>query len=433
MKCSSQACVAATALVVSALAGCSAPSSAPQPSGGARYLADLAYRRSELEASLVNPANTYSQMRLAHYAGGDGAWDALPEWNPRAEPVTPGDVDDGTAARTTLAAEAAALDTTAPVDDEAAMRALGEEAFFRYPTQLVDYGWLAVASRAAAAKYGLGIDDARGQVGGLVRAQFADGSAGLAMTCATCHTRSQEGALLAGDGSDSFDLGKLIADASGVIPGTGSPFEAWGPGRVDVTTSAGTAPERIPDLRPVKWLTHLQQEATVKYRDRTTLAIRLETLIMTSQSYVVRPPRIVAWALATYVESLAAGLPAMPVVSTNAPGAELFAANCAGCHTAPALTGAPVELDVVGTDPAIGESPERGTGMYRVPSLHGVGTRGLLFHDASLGSVDALFDPARTADGYLGGTRPGAVPGHPFGLALSDPDRAALVAYVKQL
>jgi hypothetical protein len=202
---------------------------------------------------------------------------------------------------------------------------------------------------------------------------------------------------------------------------------------VDVTTSAGTAPERIPDLRPVKWLTHLQQEATVRYPDRTTLAIRLETLIMTSQSYVVRPPRLVAWALATYVESLAAGLPVMPDVSTNTRGAELFAANCEGCHTAPALTGPPVGLDVVGTDPAIGLSPERGTGMYRVPSLHGVGTRGLLFHDASLGSVDALFDPARTASGYAGGTRPGAVPGHPFGLGLSDADRAALVAYVKQL
>ena len=413
--------------------GCSARAPAPQPSAGERYLEDVAYRRSELVASLVNPANSYSQARLAHYAGGDGAWDAIPEWNPRAEPVTPGDVDEGTAARTTLAPSAEALNTSESVDDEEAMRALGEQAFFQYPAQLVDYARLAVASRGAAVTYGLAIDDARGQVGGLVRAEFADGSAGLAMTCATCHTRSQGGAVLVGDGSDTFDLGKLIADASGVIQGTGSPFEAWGPGRVDVTTSAGTAPERIPDLRPVKWLTHLQQEATVAYRDRTTLAIRLETLIMTSQSYVVRPPRIVAWALATYVESLAAGLPGMPDVGTNARGAELFVANCEGCHTAPALTGAPVALDVVGTDPAIGESKERGTGMYRVPSLHGVGTRGLLFHDASLKSIDAEFDPARTADGYMGGTRPGAVPGHPFGLALSDADRAALVAYVKQL
>jgi hypothetical protein len=72
--------------------------------------------------------------------------------------------------------------------------------------------------------------------------------------------------------------------------------------------------------------------------------------------------------------------------------------------------------------------------MYRVPSLHGVGSRGPLLHDATLPSLDAMFDPARTTPGFtarLHGT--GAVPGHPFGLDMSDADRSALVAYLQAL
>jgi hypothetical protein len=49
----------------------------------ARYLADRAFRRAALVASLVNRNNGYSRLRLAHYATGrNGDWDALPEWNP---------------------------------------------------------------------------------------------------------------------------------------------------------------------------------------------------------------------------------------------------------------------------------------------------------------------------------------------------------------
>ena len=45
-----------------------------------------------------------------------------------------------------------------------------------------------------------------------------------------------------------------------------------------------------------------------------------------------------------------------------------------------------------------------------------------------------MFDPARITSSFtqrLHGA--GAVPGHPFGLALSDADRAALVAYLRAL
>jgi hypothetical protein len=82
----------------------------------------------------------------------------------------------------------------------------------------------------------------------------------------------------------------------------------------------------------------------------------------------------------------------------------------------------------------LGESAVRGTGTYRVPSLHGVGTRGPLLHDGTVPDLDAMFDPARLTPAFTGKLHgSGAIQGHPFGLDLSDADRAALVAYLKAL
>ncbi len=112
----------------------------------------------------------------------------------------------------------------------------------------------------------------------------------------------------------------------------------------------------------------------------------------------------------------------------------MFAAECAGCHVPPALTGAPVPLAIIGTDPTLGLSRVRGTGDYRVPSLHGVGSRGPLLHDGTVPSIDAMFDPARPTASFTGKLHGhGAVPGHLFGLDLSAGDRAALVDYLRSL
>ena len=179
----------------------------------------------------------------------------------------------------------------------------------------------------------------------------------------------------------------------------------------------------------------MQQDATLRARDVTALAIRIETLIVTSGDEQVRPPRIVALALAAYIDSLAASLPPSDGAAAASPnGASVFEATCAACHAPPALTGPPVALAIIGTDPLLGLSADRGTGSYRVPSLHGVGTRGPLLHDGTLPSVDAMFDPARVTDGFAGrlqGT--GAVPGHDYGLDLPDGDRRDLVTYLHAL
>ena len=313
---------------------------------------DARARRDTLVASLVNPSNGYSGLRLAHYATGrDGDWDRLPEWNPPD----------------------AALDVAAdPL-------ALGEAAFYRYPTQL------------------FGGDPSTPQ---LVSVAFADGTRSAALTCASCHSRVVDGAVVPGLANETIDLG-------------------WGPGRIDVAIPPGEEPVAIPDLRAVALETNLHRDGTVR-NDPAALAIRIETLIITAHDGAVRPPRAISVALATWLRSLAPPDPPPPSTPAETHGAALFDATCAGCHVPPALSGPPVPLDVVGTDPRVGLSADRGTGGYRVPSLRGVATRGRLLHDASIADLPSLFDPARAG-------------GHRFGLDLADDDRAALLAYLTTL
>jgi hypothetical protein len=417
-----------------------APQPAPEPSPSVPYLADPAFRRAELVASLVNPANGYSSLRLAHYETGNvGDWAQLPEWNPAVETIGATELDaPGGASADVMSASAAPLSLPSVTSaDDPALLALGEAAFATYPVQLAPYFSVGLASREAATRYGLWVDEARG-VGGLVRARMADGTVGLGLSCSTCHSKhAQEGAWSAGLPNADLDVGAAMIAADGALldPSFASAAALWGPGRLDVTTSTGTEPARIPDLRPVRWLTYLQQDATLRARDLTTLAIRIETLVITSNEQAVRPPRIVALALAAYVSSLADGLPSIDAAAAASPdGAALFASQCTGCHGPPGLTGEPVPLATIGTDPVLGLSPSRGTGHYRVPSLHGVGTRGPLLHDGTVAGLGAMFDPTRLDASYTGRLHgAGAVPGHPFGLDLSATDRAALVAYLGAL
>lgn len=428
------------AFALAAALGAAACSSAPPPASDLTlYLHDASYRRSELEQSLVNPDNAYSELRLAHYATGrTGDWDALPVWNPPVAPARAADLGPGAPPSEPLpaGARALAISSAASEGSAAALRALGELAFTRYPVQTLSAGVLALASPDAAARYGLWSDRKAG-IGGLVWTRMADGSARLSMTCSTCHARETSRGLVVGLPNASFNLGRLLADAAGE---TQDPLVrawlAWGPGRLDPASATGLEPVKIPDLRSVRDEPYLQADATVEQRDVASLAIRIETLIVTSQSQVMRPPREVALGLALYLRSLSDSLPSSePAPGTPAArGQVLFDQSCASCHRPPGYSGPPIALSHVGTDPAEGRSPERGTGAYRVPSLRGVATRGPLLHDGSLPSLSAMFDPARLDPSYDGGRLgPGAVPGHPFGLELSSADREALLDFLKSL
>jgi cytochrome c len=413
--------------LVALAVGCDARPLVPSDDAQLGYLRAPASRRAALVASLVNRGNGYSSLRLAHYASGDDVdWDRLDAWNPRVAIIA---VDVPVASVLPADARALALPDEATWEPSTSLVALGEDAFFRYPAQLAP-ATLSSLSAADADRYGLWRDAARG-VGGLVRAEVPDGAA-LALTCATCHANVVDGHLFAGVPSARFDLGLLLADAGSADAAIDANLRAWGPGRVDVTTDDASLPERIGDLRPVRFLSHLQYDATVRQLDVVSLAIRVETLIITAHGQQIRPPRIVALALAQYLWSLGDVMP--PPRDVASTGRALFEARCAACHAGDVLTSAPRPLAEIGTDPALGLSPDRGTGFYRVPSLRGVGARPSLFHDGALPNVDALLDPSRVTDGYRGGARAaGAVKGHSFGLDLAPSDRAALADYVRSL
>jgi hypothetical protein len=420
------------------MVGCaSPPSDEPAPA----YLNDASFRRRQMVGALVNPANLYSQERLAHYATQDrNDWDLLPEWNPPAEVVEARELETpGGATSTPLSSNALPL-TLPPAltsAEDPALIALGKAAFERYPAQIAPYLAVALSSPGAASRYGLWIDPARG-VGGLVRARMADGSGALAMTCSTCHTaRSGSGPLCPGLPNRGLDIGRAMLVAAGEPPALWShdPIAAWGPGRLDVTTTTGQEPVRIPDLRPVRWLSFLQQDATLRAGDLITLAMRIETQLVTAGLEAVRPPRIIALALSAYVFSLGEALPALEAVQREAPrGAAVFAGACTRCHVSPSLTGSPVALAAIGTDPAFGLSPSRGTGTYRVPSLRGVGTRGPLFHDGTLLTVEAVLDRNRLTDSFSNRAHgQGPVPGHLHGLDLPAADREDLIDFLRRL
>ncbi len=392
------------------------------------YLDDRSFRRAALIDSLVSQDNEYARLRLARYATGDARdWDGLPVWNPRVATVRSGDLAGGRAS-TDPGRRVVADSDQHRLPDRAALRALGEEAFFTYPVQLAP----SVAIDAAAVeRYGLWIDRDRG-VSGLVWAEMPDGQRRVELTCASCHADVIGGRLVVGAPNGRLDLGRMVADAGAR---TGRPqrhLRAWGPGRVDVTTSDGSVPERMADLRPIRWASHLHYDATLRQQSVVALAIRIETLIITSKDQALRPPRILALALAEFLWSLSDTLG--PVPSAPSAGSNLFSHHCSGCHTGPDLGGGPVSLAMVGTDPTLGRSPERGTGSYRIPSLRGVGSRATLLHDGTVASLTALLDPHRLEATYAGGAHgAGPVPGHRFGLDLDEAQRTALVAYLDAL
>lgn len=392
----------------------------PGASETERYLTDRAFRRAELVASLTTTDNDYARLRLARYESGDARdWSLRPVWNPPAAPLVP--------AETPLRALELRSST-----DRASLLRLGEEAFSRYPAMLASTAVeAALRAPGAAARYGF-FTSADGNVGGLLRVALADGSIGLAYSCATCHRAPDaQGAAVPGLANGALDLGALGADSNPTIPpAEEARLRRWGPGRVDVTTDDGREPVAIPDLRAVREQSHLQRSGAVRRRSLSALAIRIETLLITSHREAVRPPREVALGLALYLDSLADSLPSPRV---EHPGAAVFAARCSRCHTPPSWGGGLVSADEVGTDPTLARSATRGTGSYRVPSLRGVGARRWLLHDGSVEGLDALLDPARLSDGYRGARGAGAIPGHVFGTDLPAAERSALRAFLSTM
>ncbi len=396
--------------LIAALALTACGQVAPEEAPLQGYLRDATARRAALEGSLLRRDNLYAQRRLRFYESGEaGDWSRLPVWNPPTSvaaldgaPLTPPRPME-------IPREAAA-------GDPEALRALGARAFWGYPAQLapdaVDRGLRAGDDLAA---HGL-LTEGGARVG-VLRVRLPDGELGVALSCAACHAARREGALVPGLANDALDLGALAARD---LPagGLADRLRAWGAGRVDVTTDDGSEPAALPDLRALRWQSHLHRAGAVILRDEASLAVRIETLLITSLHAAVRPPREVAAGLARYLLSLGAALPAPRWAH---PGAAVFRAQCARCHAGEGMRGGVIPVEEIGTDATLARSPDRGTGGYRIPSLRGVGARTWLLHDGSVRGLDALLDPAREA------------PGHAHGRSVNDTDRAALLSFLRAL
>jgi mono/diheme cytochrome c family protein len=392
--------------------GCSARANEPVGDGdevalGQRYALDAQYRRQVLVTSLVSPDNTYARQRLQHYEESD--WGALPEWNPRCSPVA---IDDAGRPPPSNDAVWSKLEIESVPWEAQALVDLGRRAFFRYPLQTSPYLRQALVDADSPSRYGLSVDGSG--VSDVVWTELPRGLVEPALTCATCHTAAERGHVVEGKNNALLDIEALVADYR-----DGSVGGSRRPGRVDVTGDGIDNPTAISDLRAVRSQVNLHRAATLR-NGLVPLAIRIETLVIASLDEAVRPPRKLAFALALYLWRLEPE-PTRTTDEASSRGRNVFATSCSGCHRPPSFSGPAVPLEIVGTDPSVGLSPERTTGFYRVPSLRGVGDRRRLLATGDVDDLRALFDAQRT------------VPGHTFGLNLTSDEKEDLLAYLETL
>jgi mono/diheme cytochrome c family protein len=390
------------------VSACSAPSETATISDvelGLRYDQSEAFRREALIASLENPGNGYARLRLERYL--PEQWEALPAWNPGIRIVSDADIGGGKPD-----SDFTALDVDTVPWEEGPLLELGRRAFYEYPVQLMPFTAVALTDAKAPEHYGLW--RAEGKLGGLVWTALPGNAVSLSVTCSTCHATTREGRLLTGKNNARLDVGLMASDFRGDAAN-----RVWGPGRLDVTNDDSDNPAAIPDLRPIRYQTHLQRAATVK-NGLIALAIRTETLIITSLGETVRPPRKLSFALALFLWRLP-NASLRPTDDHSEVGQRSFEQRCASCHRPPNYSGPPVALELIGTDPLVGASSERGTGGYRVPSLRNVGDRSPLFASGSVRDLDELLDPQRAAAG------------HPFGFDLESGQRADLLRFLETL
>lgn len=217
-------------------------------------------------------------------------------------------------------------------------------------------------------------------------------------------------------------------------------------------------PAQIPDLIGVQERRHLDHTGIVVQRSIEDL-MRYVALVQGANSFdrfgdfsLLDPlpdPTLLErysdeqlFALARFLYSLKPPPNADPPDGVAGRGRRVFAREgCPACHTPPLYTsnaltpvdGFQIPRDhlqrykiiprSVGTDPDLALRTRKGTGYYKVPSLKGVWYRGPFQHGGAANTLEDWFDPSR----------PPRVPGHPFGLKLTDTDREALIAFLKTL
>ena len=250
----------------------------------------------------------------------------------------------------------------------------------------------------------------------------------------------------------------LFSSPHGVIPRpNGSPFYG----------------ARLPDLHLLRYNRYIDATGTHRLRGPEDVA-RYAALITFADPMEFGTYRILnpeqrrvrgrfadeaLYAIGTYLLSLEPPKnPSPPPAELVKRGEQIFAREkCSVCHPAPNYTTGeltpalgfdppsshPNVGDVrrrsVGTDPGLAMRTRKGTGFYKIPSLRGLWYRPRLLHDASIATLEELFDAARLNPDYerKGWIAPdmtkGAVPGLEFLTTITPDDKAALIAFLRSL
>jgi hypothetical protein len=230
---------------------------------------------------------------------------------------------------------------------------------------------------------------------------------------------------------------------------------------------------RVPDLHTLRYSRYIDATGTHRLRGPEDVA-RYAALITGTDPFEFGPHHFlsdtqrrvryryadeVLYAIGVYLLSLE------PPKNPNPPPADLVKRGkdvfrrekCGACHPAPTYTtgeltpalGFDVPFDhpnfgdvrdrSVGTDPGLALRTRKGTGFYKIPSLRGLWYRPRLLHDASIVTLEELFDPARLDPEYERkgwsppGVTNGAVRGLEFLTKLGPDDRRALIAFLRSL
>lgn len=233
------------------------------------------------------------------------------------------------------------------------------------------------------------------------------------------------------------------------------------------------AAPKIPDLTLLRYYRYLDATGTHRLRGPEDVA-RYVALVTGADSMDFGPHRIltdeqrrmrvrsadeVLYAIGVYLLSLEPPKnPDPQPPALVAAGGSLFKEEgCIRCHTPPNYTSGKltlaagfeppadhpdatwIEPRTVETDPTLALKTRKGTGFYKIPSLRGVWRRPRLLHDASVGSLEEMFDRGRLEPTHLVGGAKGlaeprrAIPGHRFGLFISAEEKKALIAFLRSL
>jgi len=427
-------------LITVALTGCPEPP-IPEPEGvwpygddPVEYVENVRYGRAVLERDLTDRTNAYAARRLAVYGIQGEGWSTLRERDPASRALTETDVAAALAGEPLP--EGRRLEPLVPEElptTTEAWVALGRRVFLEYPLR-EDATYTALLAVPGALDEAGFLRDGDTRVG-LRVFENEDGDLAVGNSCAQCHATPdpRTGDLSATLANRAMNIGAARLLAGGLVPGDLPPeldstdaadWDRLGPGRSDVLADGVFNPYAFPDLGGIADVPFLHHNANWRHRGTATLAVRCETLFITANSERTRIPRVLSWALAEYYRSLAPPPPLIDETSDlAADGEALFLDSvCVECHTPPLYTSdREVGVGEIGTDPEAGDSFARGTGLYRIPSLRGVGRTAPYLHHGVLDTLEAMFDPERDE------------PGHEHGLDWSEADRVALIAFLKTI